>query len=107
MNNPNLTQKVYLNFRKFVKADQVLNYDNEFFSVKRRSFKFMCHLLDKYTDLYSIKNNPNTPIEILELLGEYENKFRIVKSKKSIEINKAKQILTHAERNFLFKDPVK
>ena len=50
---------------------------------------------------------PNIPIEILELLGEYENKFRIVKSKKSIEINKAKQILTHAERNFLFKDPVK
>mgnify|MGYP001162161504 CR=1 FL=1 len=63
MNNPNLSQKVYVNFRQFVKPDQVTSYDNDFFSVKRRSFKFMCQLLDKYTDLYSIKNNPSTPIE--------------------------------------------
>ena len=103
---PNLTQKVYLNFRQFVKADQVLNYDNEFFSVKRRSFNFMCQLLNKYIDLNSLKNNASTPIETLELLGKYENNFKIVKSKKSIEINTTKYILTHAERNFLFKDPI-
>lgn len=107
MKKANLTQKVYINFRQFVRADEVLDYDNEFFSVKRHSFNFMYELLDKYTDINSLKNNPSTPIETLELLGRLENKSKIVKTKKIAEINKAKHILLHAERNFLFKDPVK
>ena len=107
MKKPNLTQKVYNNFRQFVKEDEVLNYDNEFFSVKRHSYNFMYELLDKYTDINSLKSNPSTPIETLQLWGRLENKSKIVKSKKNAEINKAKHILLHAERNFLFKDPVK
>ena len=45
MKKPNLTQKVYNNFRQFVKEDEVLNYDNEFFSVKRHSYNFMFELI--------------------------------------------------------------
>ena len=93
MKKPNLTQKVYNNFRQFVKEDEVLNYDNEFFSVKRHSYNFMYELLDKYTDINSLKSNPSTPIETLQLWGRLENKSKIVKSKKIAEINKAKHIL--------------
>ena len=84
-----------------------MNYDIEFFSVKRYSYNFIYELLNKYTDINSLKSNPSTPIETLELLGRLENKSKIVKSKKIAEINKAKHILLYAERNFLFKDPVK
>ena len=55
MKSPNLNQKLYINFRQFVKDGELGRYDDEYFSVKRHSFRFMVDLLYKFTDLDSIK----------------------------------------------------
>ena len=106
MKSPNLNQKLYINFRQFVKDGELGRYDDEYFSVKRHSFRFMVDLLYKFTDLDSIKKNQNTPTKLLELLGKFENKNKTQKNKNLEEIKKAKLISIQTQRKYLFKNPL-
>ena len=43
--------KLYIGFRKFVKHDELDEFDNLFLSRKRPSNKFMIELINRYVDV--------------------------------------------------------
>ena len=48
--------KLYIGFRDFVVSEKLKDYDNEYFSRKKPSYKFMIPFIYKYIDIETLKS---------------------------------------------------
>jgi|TARA_B110000483_G_scaffold211712_1_gene259623 hypothetical protein len=94
-------QRLYNELRKFVDIKKVLDYDNEFFDNKKRSYKFMIPFLEKYINIKLVRNKITDPKAHSHLV---DLEFKTANPKKYRELNKVKGMPRHADKHFLFKD---
>ena len=94
-------QRLYNELRKFVDIKKVLDYDNEFFDNKKRSYKFMIPFLEKYINIKLVRNKITDPKAHSHLI---DLEFKTANPKKYRELNKVKGMPRHADKHFLFKD---
>ena len=94
-------QRLYNELRKFVDIKKVLDYDNEFFDNKKRSYKFMIPFLEKYINIKLVRNKITDPKAHSHLV---DLEFKTADPKKYRELNKVKGMPRHADKHFLFKD---
>ena len=94
-------QRLYNELRKFVDIQKVLDYDNEFFDNKKRSYKFMIPFLEKYINIKLVRNKITDPKAHSHLV---DLEFKTANPKKYRELNKVKGMPRHADKHFLFKD---
>ena len=94
-------QRLYNELRKFVDIKKVLDYDNEFFDNKKRSYKFMIPFLEKYINIKLVRNKISDPKAHSHLV---DLEFKTANPKKYRELNKVKGMPRHADKHFLFKD---
>ncbi|MDA7729647.1 hypothetical protein N8831_02520 [Flavobacteriaceae bacterium] len=94
-------QRLYNELRKFVDIKKVLDYDNEFFDNKKRSYKFMIPFLEKYINIKLFRNKITDPKAHSHLV---DLEFKTANPKKYRELNKVKGMPRHADKHFLFKD---
>lgn len=103
-------QRLYNELRKFVDKDKVREYDNEFFSQKSLTYKFLIPYLNKYMNLELVKDKMTDPKAQLHLADQL-NKFQLYNNKDWQKIMKApswikevKNTPRHIDRKFIFKD---
>ena len=90
------SDKLYIGFRDFVVSEKHKDYDNEYFSRKKHSYKFMLSFIYKYINIETLKNEVGDNSQT-KLITFFLN-LKIIK-----RLNKIKDMPTTAERNFLFK----
>ena len=98
--------KLYIGFRKFVKQDDLNNYDKLFFSKKNPSHKFMIELINNYIDVEEKMDNIDNEEEIklfAFFINDYTEKYKPLNK----YLRKVAQTPITSEVNFLFKDPIK
>jgi len=90
--------KLYIGFRKFVKKKKLIDYDNEFFAKKTRTYKFMIPYIYKYVNVVEFKNKlvHKDNIKLFKFFNVYVNR-------QPEWINEVKMEPTH-NRKFLFKN---
>ena len=50
------SDKLYIGFRDFVVSEKLKDYDNEYFSRKKPSYKFMIPFVYKYINIEALKS---------------------------------------------------
>ena len=96
-------QRLYNELRKFVDKDKVRDYDNDFFAKKSHSYKSMLNFIKKYMNI-NVRRDEITDPKAYSHLAELENKLKTQNFRDSREMNKARDILRHMDKTFLFKD---
>ena len=97
--------KLYIGFRKFVKHDELDEFDNLFLSRKRPSNKFMIELINRYVDVEKkIKNlDDEADIKLFAFfLNDYSEKHKPLNK----YLAKVAEMPITADVKFLFKDPI-
>jgi len=96
------SDKLYIGFRDFVVLEKLKDYDNEYFSRKKPSYKFMIPFIYKYIDIDTLKSEV-TETSQTKLITFFLNDYCLRNSKLTKYLNKVKNMPTTVERNFLFK----
>ena len=96
------SDKLYLGFRDFVVTENLKDYDNDYFSRKKPSYKFMIPFINKYINIETLKNQV-TDTSQTRLITFFLNDYCLRNSKIIKSLNKIKDLRTTVERNFLFK----
>jgi hypothetical protein len=97
------SEKRYMGFRDFVDKEKCNKYDNEYFSKKRPSFKFMIPFIHKYIDIEAVKVTDKGHIDLITyFLNDYcSRESKILKG-----LNKLKGIPTTNNIKHLFKPSI-
>lgn len=96
------SDKLYLGFRDFVVTENLKDYDNDYFSRKKPTYKFMIPFINKYINIETLKNQV-TDTSQTRLITFFLNDYCLRNSKIIKSLNKIKDLRTTVERNFLFK----
>lgn len=98
------SDRLYLGFREFVAEDDLKTYDNEYFSRKRHSTKFMVSLINKFIDVILLSRYSSRD-DVKELCAFFINDYsrRITNKFKGSKVFKS-MLPTH-EVKFMYKDP--
>ena len=94
--------KFYIGFRDFVDKEKLKDYDNEYYSEKRHSYKSMIPFINKYIDIDSLQNKV-TDIGHINLITYFLQDYCLRNSKVLKKWNVVKGMSTTIDRNFLFK----
>lgn len=89
------SQKLYSGFRNYVNQGELSDYDEEYFSLKRHSHKY----IDINKKLKDLNDQPKLLL-IAFFVNEYCPKF----SDLNKTLQEAKRTPRHKDREFLFKD---
>ena len=93
--------KLYIGFRKFVPKDKLINFDNEYFKKKTRTYKFMIPFILKYINIkklnYQLPLLEKEDVEIIKFFNSYVNRH-------PSWVDEVKSIPSTHNQNFLFKD---
>ena len=97
--------KLYIGFRKFVKHEELEEFDNLFFSRKRPTHKFMIELINRYVDIkVRIEHLDNE--DDLKLFAFFLNDYIEKHKPLNKYLAKVAQMPITADVKFLFKDPI-
>ena len=96
------SDKFYTGFRDFVDKEKLKEYDNEYFSRKRPTYRFMIPFIYKYIDIESLQNKV-TDTSHIKLITYFLNDYCLRNSKIIKSLNKVKDMPITLDINFLFK----
>ena len=91
MNQLSTAARLYCNFRRFVKKQELDGYDKEFLSKEKHTYKFMIPFINKYVNikkLSTIVTNKRDVELIAYFLNEYSVKeSRLLKALNNYKVN--------------------
>lgn len=94
-------ERIYVNFRRFVKNDDVNRYDEEFHSKKRHTYKFMIPFIFRYVDVeWELKNTSDREEE--KFLALFLNEYCQRDKNQIKSLSQTRDIKRFVDRNFLF-----
>ncbi len=93
----------YIGFRGFVDKEKLKDYDNEYYSKKRHSYKSMIPFINKYIDIDSLQNKV-TDTSPINLITYFLQDYCLRNSKIKKRWYKVKDWPPKLDRNLLFKN---
>lgn len=94
-------ERIYINFRRFVKNDDVNRYDEEFHSKKRYTYKFMIPFVFRYVDVeWELKNTSEREEE--KFLALFLNEYCQRDENQIKSLSQTREMKRFVDRNFLF-----
>ena len=95
------TERIHINFRRFVKNDDVNSYDEEFHSKKRHTYKFMIPFIFRYVDVeWELKNTSDREEE--KFLALFLNDYCRQDENQIKSLSQTREMKRLVDRNFLF-----
>lgn len=90
-------ERIYRDFRRFVKDDDINRYDEEFYSKKRHTYKFIIPFIFRFIDVeYELQNTSDREEE--RFLALFLNDYCQQKKNR----NQNRDMKRFVDRNFLF-----
>ena len=94
-------ERIYINFRRFVKNDDVIRYDEEYHSKKRHTYKFMIPFICRYVDVeWELKNTSDREEE--KFLALFLNEYCQQDKNQIKSLSQTRDMKRFVDRNFLF-----
>lgn len=87
MNHLTTAARLYRNFRRFVKKQELDSYDKEFLSREKHTYKFMIPFINKYVDIKKLNSNATKKRDV-ELIAYFSNEYSVKESRLLKALNK-------------------
>ena len=87
MNHLTTAARLYRNFRRFVKKQELDSYDKEFLSREKHTYKFMIPFINKYVDIKKLNSNITKKRDV-ELIAYFLNEYCVKESRLLKALNK-------------------
>jgi len=94
-------EKLYIQFRGLVDKEKLNDYDNEYLSQNRHTYRFMIPFIHKHLDLESLKVKI-TDKDHINLITYFLNDYSNIELK-NLNIMKGKSSATTYDRKYMFK----
>ena len=98
-------ENLYIQFRDLVDKEKLNDYDNEYLSQNRHTYRFMITFIHKYIDLESLKVKITDKGHI-NLITYFLNDYSNIELK-SLNIMKGTSAATTYDRKYMFKPSTK
>ena len=94
-------ERIYRDFRRFVKDDDIIRYDEEFHSKKRHTYKFIIPFIFRFIDVeYELKNTSDREEE--RFLALFLNEYCQQEKNQIKSLSQTRDMKRFVDRKFLF-----